>query len=67
MTGFVPRPVPAGLAEQLAEHKVPFVSLEDACKNCSHLDGDDVDYPKVSSPRPCWRSHPGRPLTVPRG
>ncbi len=49
MPGFVARPLPAGLAEQLAEHKVPFETLEDACKNCSHLDGDDLDYPKVGS------------------
>lgn len=48
MPGFVPRPLPAGLPEQLAEHKVPFETLENACKNCSHLDGDDIDFPKVS-------------------
>lgn len=45
---FVARPVPAGLSELLNAQAVPNISLEDACANCSHLDGDDVDYPKVS-------------------
>lgn len=47
MAGFVARPLPPGLTEQLAEHQVPFETLEEACRNCSHLDGDDVDFPKV--------------------
>lgn len=45
---FVPRPAVSAAAQQaLASHAVPISSLEDACRGCAHLEGDDADdYPK---------------------
>lgn len=45
---FVPRPAVSDTVQKaLLSHSVPLRSLEEACRGCAHLEGDDQDdYPK---------------------